>query len=71
MATNATNLTGEVKFYNRTKGYGFIIDDKTPQEFFFHVSGVNSRDELKQKDHVSFDLKEDQRGVKAVNIIKL
>lgn len=61
--------TGKVKFYNRKKGYGFIVDDETQKEIFVHVSGLVSR-ELKEDDLVTFDIADDERGKKAVNVKK-
>jgi len=33
--------TGKVKFFNETKGFGFIIDDNSGEEIFVHITGVN------------------------------
>lgn len=63
-------LTGLVKFYNETKGYGFIKDDADGnKEYFVHATGL--KDKIKQNDHVSFDLKEGKKGVNAINVQKL
>jgi CspA family cold shock protein len=58
--------TGKVKFFNERKGFGFIIDDSNSQEIFVHVSGLV--DKIKQDDMVSFDVTEDKRGKKAINV---
>ncbi len=58
--------TGKVKFFNERKGFGFIVDDSNQQEIFVHVSGLI--DKIKQDDVVSFDVTEDKRGKKAINV---
>ncbi|MCX6282672.1 MAG: cold shock domain-containing protein [Bacteroidetes bacterium] len=58
--------TGQVKFFNERKGFGFIVDDSNQQEIFVHVSGLI--DKIKQDDVVSFDVTEDKRGKKAINV---
>jgi cold shock protein len=58
--------TGKVKFFNERKGFGFIVDDSNQQEIFVHVSGLI--DKIKQDDIVSFDVTEDKRGKKAINV---
>jgi cold shock protein len=60
--------TGKVKFFNVRKGFGFIIEDETNEEFFIHVSGLI--DKINENDHVSFEITEDQRGKKAINVKK-
>lgn len=39
---------GKVKFFNEKKGYGFIIDDETKKEYFFHYSVIDSKFEFKK-----------------------
>ena len=57
---------GIVKFFNESKGYGFIIDNETKKEYFVHISGLI--DKVKENDEVSFDLKEGQKGLNAVEV---
>ncbi len=57
---------GTVKFFNGTKGFGFIIEDETKEEFFVHVSGLI--DEINEGDAVEFELKEGKKGMNAVNV---
>lgn len=58
--------TGTVKFFNDTKGFGFIVDDETKQDFFVHVTGLI--DEIREGDKVEFDLKEGQKGMNAIGV---
>ena len=58
--------TGTVKFLNDTKGYGFIKEDETDNEYFVHVSGLI--DEISENDKVTFDLEEGRKGLNATNV---
>lgn len=58
--------TGTVKFFNDTKGYGFIKEDETGNEYFVHVSGLI--DEVNENDKVTFELEEGRKGLNAVNV---
>ena len=57
---------GTVKFFNESKGFGFIIDDDSKNEYFVHISGLI--DEIKEGDAVEFELKEGKKGLNAVNV---
>lgn len=57
---------GKVKFFNDTKGYGFIVDSSSSQEYFVHVSGLI--DEIREDDSVTFELQEGRKGLNAVNV---
>lgn len=57
---------GIVKFFNETKGFGFIKDQESGKEYFVHVSGLI--DKIKENDEVTFELKEGQKGLNAVNV---
>jgi cold shock protein len=57
---------GKVKFFNESKGYGFIKEDETNKEYFVHVSGLI--DEVKDDDDVEFELVEGRKGLNAVNV---
>ena len=59
-------LTGTVKFFNEGKGFGFIKHDGTNQETFVHVSGL--KDQIKENDHVEFELQQGRKGMNAVNV---
>lgn len=58
--------TGKVKFFNERKGFGFIVDDETQQDVFVHVSGLVEK--IRENDQVSYDITEDTRGKKAINV---
>lgn len=57
---------GTVKFFNDLKGYGFIKDTQTGQDYYVHVSGLI--DEIRENDEVTYDLQEDNQGFNAVNV---
>tara|TARA_Y100000385_G_scaffold73219_1_gene73857 strand:+ start:60 stop:251 length:192 start_codon:yes stop_codon:yes gene_type:complete len=59
---------GTVKFFNETKGFGFIVDVETEKEHFVHVTGLI--DEVKEGDEVEFELKEGRKGLNAVDVKK-
>ena len=57
---------GTVKFFNESKGFGFIVDDESKTEYFVHVTGLI--DEIKEGDAVEFELQEGRKGLNAVNV---
>jgi CspA family cold shock protein len=57
---------GTVKFFNETKGFGFITPEDGSKDLFVHVSGLN--DEIREDDKVSYDVEEGQKGLNAVNV---
>ena len=57
---------GTVKFFNDTKGFGFINEDGVEKEHFVHVTGLI--DEIREGDHVEFDLEQGKKGLNAVNV---
>ncbi len=58
--------TGIVKFFNESKGYGFIKEDGTNKEYFVHITGLI--DKIAQDDLVSFDLQDGKKGMNAINV---
>ena len=60
-------MQGKVKFFNETKGFGFIKENDSEQEHFVHVSGINEST-LKEDDEVTFELVEGKKGLNAVNV---
>ena len=57
---------GTVKFFNETKGFGFIKDSESDNEYFVHISGLI--DKIKNDDEVTFELKEGKKVLNAVNV---
>lgn len=58
--------TGKVKFFNTSKGFGFIKDDQSNEEYFVHASGLI--DQIKDEDEVNFELQEGKKGLNAVKV---
>lgn len=59
---------GKVKFYNETRGFGFIQETESKKEYFVHSSGLS--DTIRENDEVTFELKEGRKGLNAVNVRK-
>ena len=57
---------GTVKFFNGKKGYGFIKDADSDNEYFVHASGLI--DKIKENDQVTFELAEGKKGAIAINV---
>jgi len=57
---------GTVKFFNESKGFGFISEEDSNNEYFVHVSGLV--DKIQEGDAVEFELKEGKKGLNAVNV---
>ncbi|HWY14349.1 MAG TPA: cold-shock protein [Rhizomicrobium sp.] len=62
--------TGQVKFFNTTKGFGFIAPEGGGKDVFVHVTAVQAAGlrGLNEGQQVSFDIETDQKGPKAVNL---
>jgi CspA family cold shock protein len=57
---------GTVKFFNVTKGFGFISPSNGGQDIFVHVSGLI--DEIRENDKVSFEVQNGKKGLNAANV---
>ena len=57
---------GIVKFFNETKGFGFIKTNGSNEDVFVHVSGLI--DEIRENDSVTFELQQGKKGPNAVNV---
>ncbi len=58
--------TGTVKFFNESKGFGFITPEDGSKDVFVHQSGLTDR--IDEGDKVSYDVEEGQKGLNAVNV---
>jgi len=61
---------GQVKFFNTTKGFGFIAPEEGGKDVFVHMTAVQAAGlrTLNEGQKVSFDIENDKRGPKAVNL---
>jgi len=57
---------GTVKFFNETKGFGFISQTNGNDDVFVHNSGL--MDNVRENDNVTFDIERGQKGLMAVNV---
>lgn len=58
-------MQGKVKFYNDSKGFGFIVLE-SGEEVFVHASGLT--DKIHQHDLVEFDIAQGKKGANAINV---
>lgn len=65
-ATEESPRTGAITFFNSSKGFGFITDDKFKERVFFHVNQVSQP--VKEGDKVTFSRERTPRGYNAVNV---
>lgn len=59
-------MEGTVKFFNESKGFGFIKPSDSGEDVFVHSSGLI--DEIRENDHVEFDMERGKKGMNAVNV---
>lgn len=62
--------TGIVKFFNETKGFGFVVDDVSGQEIFLHVTGLNGT-KVRENDRIEFETVEGRKGLNAINVKRM
>ena len=60
---------GTVKFFNETKGFGFITNDDTKSDIFVHASGLV--DQIRENDQVEYEEEKGKKGMNAVNVTLL
>ena len=65
--------TGKIKWFNPTKGYGFIVNDAGGKDVFLHISALEEAgiDTLKEGEEISFDIGENKGKENAINIKKV
>ena len=57
---------GTVKFFNESKGFGFITPEDGSKDVFVHANGLI--DEIREGDKVSYDIEETQKGLSAIDV---
>jgi CspA family cold shock protein len=57
---------GTVKFFDAGRGFGFIKDSESGEEYFVHSSGLSEN--ISENDTVTFDLKQGKKGLNAINV---
>lgn len=57
---------GTVKFFNNSKGFGFIVQSENNEDIFVHESGLI--DEIRENDKVQFEVEQGRKGLNAVNV---
>ncbi len=66
-------ITGKVKWFSDTKGFGFITPDDGSQDVFVHhssITGVGFKS-LAENDAVEFEVEQGQKGPRAVNVTRV
>jgi cold shock protein len=58
--------TGTVKYFNHSKGFGFIKAEDTGKEIFFHISKI--LEDIFEDEKVTFELQESTKGLNAINV---
>ena len=59
-------MQGTVKFFNESKGFGFIKPSDSSEDIFVHSSGII--DEIRENDNVEYDMEKGKKGMNAVNV---
>lgn len=57
---------GTVKFFNESKGFGFIVPDNGDAEIFVHVTGLV--DQIRENDKVTYEVENGKKGLNATNV---
>lgn len=61
-----TMYNGTVKFFNESKGFGFIVDNASGEEIFVHVTGLI--DNIREGDKVTYQTERGKKGMNAVDV---
>lgn len=59
-------MEGTVKFYDSSKGYGFIIQEDSHRDIFVHQTGLV--DDIQENDRVTYEVEQGNKGPKAINV---
>jgi CspA family cold shock protein len=59
-------MQGKVKFFNNSKGFGFITPSDSSEDIFVHTSGLI--DEIRENDEVTFEVERGKKGMNAVRV---
>ena len=62
--------TGVVKFFNESKGFGFILDDESKKDIFVHITGLNGLT-IRENDQVSYEIVDGKKGLNAVKVERI
>jgi len=62
-------MQGTVKFFNETKGFGFITPSDSKTDIFVHTSGLI--DEIEENDEVTYEVEKGRKGMNAVNVTRI
>jgi cold shock protein len=62
--------TGTVKFFNETKGFGFITNEDTGKDIFVHVTGLRG-ERLNEGDRINYEEEEGRKGIVATSVVLL
>ena len=57
---------GTVKFFNESKGFGFVVDNSSQEEIFVHVTGLI--DNIREGDQVTFNTERGKKGMNAIDV---
>jgi cold shock protein len=60
-------MQGTVKFFNESKGFGFITNDDTKRDIFVHITGLNG-ETIQEGDRVEYEETEGRKGVNATSV---
>ncbi len=58
--------SGTVKFFNESKGFGFVVDNSSNEEIFVHITGLI--DNIREGDRVTFNTERGKKGMNAVDV---
>lgn len=62
-------MRGTVKFFNESKGFGFI-EGENGKDYFVHQSALGSGVVLEKSNEVTFEVEDGEKGPKAINVVK-